>query len=267
MTEHAPSFVASNSEAPTPGFSRRLLNGAELVAHNSIIDALAIVIERYGTLYNWARGVTQPLALRGRAPVYVAPVPGSLNTSLVVRHAWHGGLFAAITRDVFRRPTRAPNELQISRALLSHNIGTPELLAYALYDAGPGVVRFDVASRYIPDSYDFAVVLSGLSPVITRAEAFDAIVPLMQRLAEHGFTHADLNVKNLLLSEVSRKATASVLDVDVMEQHSQKSAAEVMEINVKRLMRSILKSRRQFGVRITDGEIDMFRERLIGAVK
>ncbi|MEO7360607.1 MAG: lipopolysaccharide kinase InaA family protein [Gemmatimonadaceae bacterium] len=266
MTEPATSFNPRNGDAPIPGYSRRQLNGAELVAHDSIIEGLSGVIARYGTLYAWARSVTQPLALRGRAPVYVAPVPGALSTTLVVRHAWHGGLFAALTRDVFTRPTRAPTELRVSRALLSANVGTPELLAYALYNAGPGVVRFDVASRYIPDSYDFAVVLSVLSPAITRADAFDAIVPLMQRLAEHGFTHPDLNVKNVLLSDVSRNTVASVLDVDVMEQHAQKSSVEVMEINANRLVRSMRKSRRQFGVRITDGEIEMFRDRLMAAV-
>lgn len=256
-----------NSDLPAPGFSRRRLRGVELVAHDSIVDSLSHVIERYGTLYSWAKGVTQPLALRGRAPVYVAPVPGALNTRLVVRHAWHGGLFAALTRDLFRRPTRAPNELRISHSLISQNIGTPELLAYALYDAGTGVVRFDVASRYIPDSYDFGVVLSGLSPVITRSEAFDAIVPLMKKLAEHRFVHPDLNIKNILLSEASRNVVASVLDVDVVEQAKQKRPANVMRTNVERLERSMIKSRQQFGVRITDGEIEVFRERLLASVQ
>lgn len=267
MTEHATSHANKVSEAPAPGYSQRQLRGVELVAHDSIIDALSNVIERYGTLYSWASGVTQPLALRGRAPVYVAPVPGSIKTTLVVRHAWHGGLFAALTRDVFRRPTRAPNELQISRALLSHGIGTPEMMAYALYDAGPGLVRFDVASRYIPDSYDLAVVLAGLSPTISRDQAFDAIVPLMKKLAEHRFAHPDLNVKNILLSEVSRNVAASVLDVDVMEQQSQKTEVHIIEINTMRLMRSMRKSRQQFGVRITDAEITAFGDRLISVAR
>lgn len=249
-----------------PGFSRRVLNGAELVAHNDVVDALATVITHFGTLYDWARGVTMPLVLRGRAPVYVAQVPGSPDTTLVVRHAWHGGLFAPLTRDLFVRPTRAPGELRMSRTLRASGIGTPELMAYALYDAGPRVVRFDVASRYIPDSYDFAVVLSGHSPVITRAQSFDAIEALMRQLAQHGFTHPDLNVKNVLLSEVNRSAVASVLDVDVMEQDATHNVQRVMETNVNRLTRSMLKSRQQFNVQITDDEVASFRDRMMAAL-
>lgn len=267
MTERSSALDTANVQTPAPGYSRRQLHGVELVAHDEIIDALSVVVTRFGTLYDWARGVTQPLVLRGRAPVYVAQVPGSAGVMLVVRHAWHGGLLAPFTRDVFVRPTRAPNELRISRALLSCGIGTPELLAYALYDAGPGIVRFDVASRYIPDSYDFAVILAGLSPIISRLEAFVAIEALLKKLAQHGFTHPDLNVKNILLSERNHLAVASVLDVDVMQQHAGMSAASAMEINANRLVRSIVKSRRQFGVHIADDEVEALRQRLMRAVQ
>lgn len=267
MTERVHPLQNDDTQTSTAGYVRRELSGVELVAHNEIVEALAVVVTRFGTLYDWARSVTQPLVLRGRAPVYVAQVPGSPGTMLVVRHAWHGGLFAPFTRDLFVRPTRAPNELRISGALRSHNIGTPELLAYALYDASPGVVRFDVASRYIPDSYDFAVVLAGLSPIISRLEAFAAIETLLRKLAQHGFTHPDLNVKNVLLSQRNHLAVASVLDVDVMQQNTDMRPAAVMEINANRLVRSMIKSRQQFGVRIADDEIETFRQRLISSVQ
>ncbi|MEO7996180.1 MAG: lipopolysaccharide kinase InaA family protein [Gemmatimonadaceae bacterium] len=267
MTERAKPLDTDDVQAPAPDYQRRKWDGIELVAHNDIIEALTVVLTRFGTLYEWARSVTQPLVLRGRAPVYVAQVPGSAGTMLVVRHAWHGGLLAPFTRDVFVRPTRAPNELRISGALRSCNIGTPELLAYALYDAGPGVVRVDVASRYIPDSYDFAVVLAGLSPIVPRLEAFVAIEALLRKLAQHRFTHPDLNVKNVLLSERNHLAVASVLDVDVMQQNPGMSTSNVMEINANRLARSMTKSREQFGVHITDEEIEAFRQRLIHSVQ
>ena len=267
MTEPARTRHSAALAGPVSGFSRRLFDGAELVAHNDVIDALSIAITRFGTLYEWARSATQPFVLRGRAPVYVARVPGSDATDMVVRHAWHGGLFAPLTRDLFTRPTRAPIELCVSHALKAHNIRTPELMAYALYAASPGVVRFDVASRYIPDSYDFAVVLAGTSPIIARQEAFAAIELLLRSLAEHGFTHPDLNVKNVLLSEVNGQAVAWVLDVDVVQQDVQRLVIRAMEANVSRLVRSMVKSRRQFGVRISDREIREFRVRMLSTVQ
>lgn len=267
MTEPARTLYSAALAESVPGYSRRLFNGVELVAHNDVIDALSTVITRFGTLYEWARSATQPLVLRGRAPVYVAHVPGTIATDLLVRHAWHGGLFAPLTRDLFTRPTRAPNELRVSRALKAHSIPTPELMAYSLYEAGPGVVRFDVASRFIPDSYDLAVVLSGLSPVITPQEAFAAVELLLRSLAEHGFTHPDLNVKNVLLSQVNRQAIASVLDVDVMQHDIQRPVIRTMDANVNRLVRSMIKARRQFGVRISDKEIQEFRARMLATVQ
>src|SRR5688572_10701168 len=120
----------------------------EVVATESAVDELTALVAKHGTLYAWARAQPQARALSGRAPVYVATLPDRLQTTLVVRHSWHGGLLAPITGDRFRRPTRAPVELLRSFMLRECGIPTPEVVGFALYSAGPGFARVDVATRY-----------------------------------------------------------------------------------------------------------------------
>ena len=250
---------------PLPGYTRREFAGGQLVAMYRVIDALSEVLDCWGTLYSWARSFQQPRALRGRAPVYVATLPSLSDTTVAVRHAWHGGLLAAFTRDVYRRPSRAPVELQISHSLREVGISTPELVAYALYSVGPGLVRVDVASRYIPESYDFAAVLADHTPSISRVEAFRAIEVLLAQLARSGFVHPDLNVKNILLCRDAGAVTATVLDVDVMQRVPVRDAAKVRVRNLQRLERSLRKAPAQFGVQLSDTEFERFRAMMLPA--
>lgn len=243
---------------PPHGYQSQRVGDATLVATDDTIDALAAVITQHKTLYTWARQVQQPRALRGRAPVFVASIPSHNDITIVVRHAWHGGLLAPLTRDVYRRPSRAPRELQMSERLRRSGIPTPAIVAYALYDAGPGLVRVDVASRYIADSYDFAAVLAQHAPDIDRISAFDALKVLLGNLARNQVVHPDLNIKNVLLFRDAERLAAAVLDVDVVEHSINESPAAVHVRNVARLARSMRKAPAQFGIQITPDEYTAF---------
>ena len=248
---------------PLPGYTRRTIGSAELVARDNVFDELALAVRKHGTLYAWARGQQQSRALSGRAPVYVAAIADKSQTTVVVRHAWHGGMLAPITGDRFLRPTRAPLELMRSHMLRECGIPTPEVVAFALYPAGPALARVDVATRYVPDSFDLAVVLAGTVPDITREQAFNAIDVLLPQLARNGFIHPDLNVKNILLHRDGVKTVATVLDVDVMVWDQHLAPVTITQRNAERLLRSLIKARRQFGVSFTDSERDGFVDRAL----
>jgi Lipopolysaccharide kinase (Kdo/WaaP) family len=247
---------------PLPGYARRTFAGSELVATECVLDELSAIVAQYGTLYAWARTQPQARALRGRAPVYVASIPDRQQTTVVVRHVWHGGMLAPFTRDRFRRPTRAPLELLRSHMLRECGIPTPELVGYALYNAGPGLARVDVATRYVPRSNDFAAVLANQVPDISRSEGFDALDILLLQLARNGFIHPDLNIKNILLHKKSLSTQAMVLDVDVMQWNADVPAADIMKRNAARLLRSLLKARHQFGIVFSETEREAFVHRI-----
>lgn len=233
------------------------LSHATVFAGASWLSRLAAVVEAHGSLYDWASSQPQPRALRGRAPVYVAFLPDG-GPQVVVRHAWHGGLLAPITQDVFRRPTRAPIEMARSAELHRLGIPTTEVLGYALYDAAFGLARVDVVTRYVDDTADLGMVLAGLVPTIECEAALTATLELLERLAVHGVVHPDLNVKNILLhTPVGAPPRALVIDVDVV--HIDPSSPDrTMQRNVARLTRSLHKWNRQFGCDLADTRIAAF---------
>lgn len=237
----------------------------DLAARADVCDALMACIATHGTLYEWASAQPQPQALRGRAPVYVATLPDD-GPTVVVRHAWHGGLLAPLTGDRFRRPSRAPVEFAQSAALRAAGIPTTEVLGYARYNAGPGFVRVDVVSAYVADTADLGMVLSDMVVGFEAAAALVATQRLLSQLARHGVVHPDLNVKNILVRRLSDGALeAMVIDVDVIEIDAARAPAVTMRRNVARLVRSMRKWRVRFGCSMSDPRIDVFATEALAA--
>jgi hypothetical protein len=264
-SENADAIHAGSRSYPLSGYARRALTRTEVVATTTVLESVCDIVGEHGTLYSWARHQTQPRALAGRAPVYVATLSDADQSCVVVRHSWHGGLLSPITGDRFMRPTRAPLELLRSFMLRECGIATPEVLGFALYDAGPMLARVDVLTRYVDNAYDFAAVLSDFGGDISRAAAYSAIQTLLVKLASYGFTHPDLNIKNILLHTVNREIVATVLDVDVVKWDASLKPAQVMLANISRLARSMKKSRLKFGVTLPDTELNDFVARVLQA--
>ena len=246
------------ARANPPGYMRHGTAGYELVARDTVIDAMREVLDEHGSLYDWASRRPQPRALKGRAPVYVATLPRT-DAVLAVRHAWHGGMLAPVTGDRFRAPTRAPIELANSLRLEALGVRTTQLLGYVLYPAGPSLRRVDVATRFIPDAVDLGAVLAGLAPGITATQALPVVTGLLVTLARHGVLHPDLNVKNVLLFHDAREQLLAIpIDVDVVRFDADQDPDRVMDANLRRLVRSIRKWQRQFGIGTSDAMIDGF---------
>jgi 3-deoxy-D-manno-octulosonic acid kinase len=234
------------------------LHRADVTAVPSVQKDLVAVVEEYGSLYDWASSQPQARALRGRAPVYVATLPES-GIQVVVRHAWHGGLLAPITGDRFRRPSRAPLEMTQSMALRAAGVPTTQVLGFVRYDAGPGLVRVDVVTLYVPDTADLGMVLAGLAPDMECDQALQATRELLITLARHGVVHPDLNVKNVLLRPGQQAPLdALMIDVDVVQWHPHRAPHETMDRNVARLTRSMAKWRTHFGCDFADRRITAF---------
>lgn len=242
------------------------LEGADVTAVESIREDLVAIVRKYGSVYDWAAEQPQPMALRGRAPVYVAELPHS-KVVVVVRHAWHGGLLAPLTGDRFRYPSRAPVEMAYSATLRTRNIPTTEVLGFVRYGAGPGLVRVDVVTRFIPEATDLGMILGGLSPDIECEDALSAVSELLVTMARNGIVHPDLNVKNLLLERTDGPhMKALIIDVDVIEWNQSSTPVEVMRRNVNRLERSMRKWRRHFECDLAEQRIGAFSNSVIQLV-
>lgn len=240
-----------DADAPPSGFVRFSVGRADVVCAANVADGVRAALS-VGSLFRYAERHPETRPLAGRGIAYAVPLARS-EERIVVRHNRHGGLFAPLTRDLFRLPTRAPHELWTSESLRSAGVSTPAMLGYVTYRVVPGVVRADVFSREIQDGFDLSAILIAPQPTDV-AQAWSATHRLVRALAKAGARHRDLNVKNILLERTRVGGLdAYVLDVDRVEFVPDRDAAN--EANVARLMRSARKWREVFGAPISDADL------------
>jgi len=177
----------------------------------------------------------------GRAPVTLLPVSGS--PGWVVRPCVHGGIWGQLARDLYCGTERARKEIRCSSQLQAKKIPTPSILAVLFYPSGL-FLRIDIITSYVPESRDLASFLSTRPKPAERARVFASIRHLFQICSQHGFLHADLNARNILLSEsLAKKPQAWLLDVDAVTRNEANSD-QVDTSNKNRLLRSLLKRAR-----------------------
>lgn len=244
-------------DAAPPGFVAFAVGPTRAVCADALAPEVREIL-RNGTLYAFAAASRDARAIAGRGTAYVASLPG--GERVVVRHNRHGGALAPITGDLFRRPTRAPLELEISERLRRLGIPTPVVLAYATYPAAPGLWRADVVTRYVAPSADLSAVLLSNDEAM-RAEAWEATALLLAEMSAAGVRHHDLNAKNVLLQlHGDAPSVAMLLDVDRVV--FGETAERALEGNLSRLFRSFRKWRSLYGARVDESEIDALARRV-----
>lgn len=202
-------------------------------------DARALLAT--GSLYDAAARVPSARPLQGRGAVYAIALPVS-GVRVVVRRNRHGGLFAALTRDLFLPPTRAPHELQVSDRLRALDVPTPEVVMYGLTPAVFPMQRADVVTRDLGDGCDLGALMMPDVPAGRRRAAWRATRDLVSRMHRAGVRHHDLNVKNIYITEAGGSVTAHLLDVDRVT-FGRPQDARIHRANVARLARSARKWR------------------------
>lgn len=265
----APAGARAPADAPA-GYTRfRTPRGAEVVAlaplAPTVREALAL-----GTLHEYgARRLAEReesgRRLRGRGPVYAVALPDG-RTRVVIRHAMHGGLLAPLTGDRFLAPTRAPVELDAALRLARAGVRTPEVVAYAVYPAGPLLRRSDVATREIVGR-DLGESLRDDPPLDEKRAMLAATAELLAALARAGARHPDLNVKNVLLAREAGERgapTAYVLDVDRIH-FREPNDPRVATANFARLARSARKWRALHGIAVGEEDLEWLGERAMSA--
>ena len=235
------------------GYAQFRVGSADVVAIVSMAPLVAETLAE-STLYEYAAQHPRARPLSGRGVAYVVPLPDGV-TCVVVRHSRHGGLFAPVTGDRFLRPSRAPRELETSLRLAALGIKTPQLVAYAVYPAGPLLCRSDVATCEIARSRDLALCLLGQIDDAGKRDVLGATARLIAAMTQSGVRHPDLNLKNVLLTASPTGETeAYVLDVDRVE-FGKAGDSAITAANVARLSRSARKWRDLYGANITDADL------------
>jgi 3-deoxy-D-manno-octulosonic acid kinase len=216
---------------------------------------LATVLERH-TLHDWARTVPDATVYSGRLPAYGVSL-SQPPARVVVRHATHGGMLAPFTRDRFVGNGRALYEIRVSHALRERGVSTPRVIGFARYAAAAFLSRLDVVSEEVPDARDLVASLA--SGRDERRPMLEAIARLLVALARAEAHHADLNLKNVLLTGSASSPVAVLLDVDRVSLGV--ARAEAMRRNLTRLARSARKWRASGGPNLTENDLQWLAAR------
>lgn len=242
------------------GYTRLVVRDATAIVRHDAVAGIEDALRDTRTLHGWASTVPGAKAFQGRATAWGATLPRG-GPAVVVRHARHGGLFAAITGDRFLWPGRAPWELEVSERLREAGVPTPAVVAYVLYPAGPGFCRCDVATARLPEGADFPEAWASAADG-ERDGMLTAVASLVRALGLVHAQHEDLNAKNVYLVREGSGWRAFVLDVDRVRFLPPKDGRATSR-NLARVLRSLRKLRERSGLAIRDDDLAVLERRSI----
>lgn len=240
------------------GYRAERVGAAWVFALPQALDFARDAVASAGSLYAFAEAHPERARLpAGRGPIYRIPGP---RDPCVVRRYRRGGWMRGWGDRYLRigRP-RPIAELVASVRVRSRGVPTPEVLAGAVYPSGL-FYRGDLATAYIPESYDLATLLFGSSPLEgeERKVAWAAAGRLLRWLYSLGVVHADLHLQNVLLERCTRPPRPYVLDLDRCHVVERVTPAQ-RERMLHRFRRSVEKWSRATGRPVTDEEWHAFR--------
>ncbi|HEX2166421.1 MAG TPA: lipopolysaccharide kinase InaA family protein [Longimicrobiales bacterium] len=201
------SITAVAGPAEDAGYEIERERGALVVALPSVMADVMSLVREHGTLYDAAAAQPDAQSFTGRGAAYRMSLA---REDCVVRHYRRGGAVARVLHDEYLRTgePRPLRELHASIAARSRGVDTPEVLTAIMYLAGP-LYRADLATRFVRGSRDLATVTFGADNLTReaspesapeRAAAWHAAGLLLRTAFAAGVEHADLNLRNILIT-------------------------------------------------------------------
>jgi len=161
-------------------------------------------------------------SLQGRGPLIRLPLHEDSKEHVVVRKCIRGGVLGRFLRDKYLRlgTPRPLKELNISEFAHAQGIPTPDILAAAVEKVGPFFYKGALAMREIQPSRDLQTELldfkhpPGREAIEKKRQTISVLGCLIAKMHAAGIYHADLHLKNILMSEDRVRPTLYVLDLD-----------------------------------------------------
>ena len=190
--------------------------------------------------------------LTGRTPHPCVPIKE--GEWMVVRRYSHGGLLRGITRDLYLFGSRSFRETALTEEIRTSGIPTVHLAGAIHRLVFPFFYKAYLLSLEIPSARDLAQYLQEAGPhpsgetLPVKREVIRSAGKLLRQFHRAGFFHADLQLKNFLVSGDN----LFLIDFDRSYRKEKLSNSEVLK-NLLRLNRSAEKwIRRGLGITRTD---------------
>jgi len=245
------------SQLPLGFAERRLEGGVRIVARPAVLDFVTDAVQQAGSLHEFALRSGPATLEGGRGPVPLLDTPAGERWA--VRHCWRGGAIAPVLRDRYLRLSapRPLAELETQSILSSQGVSTPEVAAAVTYDRGMWY-RGDIATVLVPNAADLATLsLSARRwDDDERERAWFAAGAMLRAFFATGAEHADLNLRNIIVSRDTGEAY--LLDLDGCT-HGKRPRPGPPARMVARLHRSRRKLERLLNARVTTRELAAFK--------
>lgn len=185
---------------------------------------------------------------RGRGIIKIFPFR---KKRVLCRKYVHGGLFRALTRDLYLSSKRSLNELEVMIYLVNQGIPVIRpVCAFVMKE--PLRNRLFLVTDYEEDAIDFAEYLQSIDNR-KRLRAIRDLARLLGILVVNGVYHPDFHLRNVI---VKRNGQLLLLDFD--KARIQKVAKKDAERILWRLNRYVEKLARDGVLEITDWEKALF---------
>jgi len=190
-----------------------------------------------------ARHRQTTLYLRGRTIHPSIPLKG--GERMVLRHYSHGGLLRFFTRDLYLFGSRSFQELALTEEIRSSGIGTVQPVGAMHRCFLTPFYRAYLMSLEIPGAKDMVHYLQDIGPqpagetLVAKRKIIRSAGFLLRKFHQAGFFHADLQLKNLLVTD----GKVLLIDFDRSYRKPSLSTGERVK-NLLRLDRSVDKWKR-----------------------
>jgi 3-deoxy-D-manno-octulosonic acid kinase len=212
-------WLSMHSTSPVPnGFSVIKVGRTELIIKDLYRDRLmGRKIHNPEALFRQHKDKAR--FMEGRGFLVSLPMDERGSERMVIRHYEHGGIFRALTTDLFLGGSRPFHELFITEMARKAGLPTMEVLVAVKRWVFRPFYKGDLVSKEIPNSTDLIQYVTrlrkaqGLKQLSKKRELIRQAGSLVRKMHEVGIYHSDLHLKNFIV-QVKKETLGSLHVID-----------------------------------------------------
>jgi len=217
-----------------PNFSTFRIGRRELVIHRDIASQAAQILQKLGSL-TYAVGA----GAGNRRSAFRLNLDDGLE--LFARRSRRGGMIASILNDVYMGMTPRPlTELAVTIEAMRRGIPVAEPMGAMIEWIAPVLYRGFFLTRAVPGMTLWEFLKTDDDSTV-RSHVLGQARSAIDTMHEKGLFHADLNLHNLLVTQVRESFTVIIIDLDKSRLFDASVSPAMRRSNAARLMRSARK--------------------------
>ena len=217
-----------------PNFSTFRIGRRELVIHRDIAPQAAQLLQKLGSLTSAAGA-----GAGNRRSAHRLSLDDGLE--LFARRSRRGGMIASILSDVYVGMTPRPlTELAVTIEAMRRGIPVAEPMGAMVEWIAPVFYRGFFLTRAVPGMTLWEFLQTDDDSTV-RSHVLGQARASIDTMHEKGLFHADLNLHNLLVTQVRESFTVIIIDLDKSRLFDAPVSSTMRRSNAARLMRSARK--------------------------